>query len=241
MPDAGCPDLLASGRTWAYAEGVETLRELDDAGTNRDLVVIGASAGGVEALKEVVAGIPADLPAAVCVVLHLAPGSHSALAHILDRAGPLPCGSAIDGAALRSAEIVVAPPDHHLVIEGRVARLTVEAPEHGHRPAVNVLFRSAATARGARVVGVILSGTQDDGAAGLAAIEQRGGATVVQSPKDALYPGMPTSALANVEADAVAPSDLIGEAIAAIVRGQAPPEGAKAGVGDRPRPATSAR
>jgi two-component system chemotaxis response regulator CheB len=217
------------------------MHELDDAGTNRDLVVIGASAGGVEALKRVVSGIPPGLPAAVCVVLHLAPGSHSALAHILERAGPLPCCSAVDGAALRTAEIVVAPPDRHLVIEGRVARLTEEAPESGHRPAVNALFRSAAAARAGRVVGVILSGTQDDGAAGLAVIKERGGATIVQSPADALYPGMPTSALARVEADAVAPSDLIGEAIGAILRGEAPAAGTEFPAEHRAGPATSAR
>jgi two-component system chemotaxis response regulator CheB len=217
------------------------MRELDDAGTNRDLVVIGASAGGVEALKVVVSGIPAGLPAAVCVVLHLAPGSHSALAHILERAGPLPCRSAVDGAALRIAEIVVAPPDRHLVIDGRFTRLIEEAPESGHRPAVNVLFRSAAAARAARVVGVILSGTQDDGAAGLAVIKERGGATIVQSPEDALYPGMPTSALAKVEADAIAPSNMIGEAIAAIVRGEAPHPGTEVRAEHHTGPATSAR
>ncbi len=217
------------------------MHELDDAGTNRDLVVIGASAGGVEALKRVVAGIPDDLPAAVCVVLHLAPGSHSALAHILERAGPLACCSAVDGAALRTAEIVVAPPDRHLAIDGRFARLIEEPPESGHRPAVNVLFRSAAAARTARVVGVVLSGTQDDGAAGLAVIKERGGATIVQSPDDALYPGMPTSALAKVDADAIAPSDLIGEAIAAIVRGEAPPAGTEVPPEQRAGPAISAR
>jgi two-component system chemotaxis response regulator CheB len=161
--------------------------------------------------------------------------------HILERAGPLPCASAVDGAALRTAEILVAPPDRHLVIESRVARLTEEAPERGHRPSVNALFRSAAAARGARVVGVILSGTQDDGAAGLAVIKDGGGATIVQSPKDALYPGMPSSALAKVEADVIAPSDLIGEAIAAIVRGEAPPPGTEVRAGHRTGPATSAR
>lgn len=191
----------------------------------RDLVVIGASAGGVEALRKVAAGLPPDLAAAVCVVLHLSPSSPSALAAILSRAGPLPCRSASDEQTLRRGEIIVAVPDHHLVIDDGRARLTVGPRENGHRPAVDVLFRTAAAERGDRVVGVVLSGTRDDGAAGLAVIRAHGGATVVQNPQEALYSGMPTSALASGVADAVAPSNLIGQTVAAIVNGETLPAG----------------
>jgi two-component system chemotaxis response regulator CheB len=206
------------------------VRPLDElkSGTARDLVVIGASAGGVDALKHVVAGLPADLPAAVCIVLHMAPTSPSALAGILERAGRLPCRFASSDQPLHSGEIIVAPPDHHLVVEDGRVHVTVGPRENGHRPAVDVLFRSAAAARDSRVVGVILSGSRDDGAAGLAVIKSEGGATVVQSPEDAEYPGMPTSALASVAVDAVVPSALIGETIAAIVKGEQLPAAARA-------------
>jgi two-component system chemotaxis response regulator CheB len=117
----------------------------------------------------------------------------------------------------------VAPPDRHLVIEDAHTRLTVGPRENGHRPAVDALFRSAATERGGRVVGVILSGNRDDGAAGLAAIKAVGGATIVQDPEDALYAGMPISAIANVAADMVVPSDRIASAIAEMVAREDPP------------------
>lgn len=206
---------------------MEPLRELEDGGGQRDLVVVGASAGGVEALRQLVADLPYDLPAAICVVLHLAPGSPSALAGILERAGPLPCRFAGDDQPLRAGEILVAPPDHHVVVEDGRVRLTVGPRENGHRPAVDVLFRTAAAARDSRVVGVILSGTRDDGAAGMAVIKQEGGATVVQSPDDAMYPGMPSTALANVNVDAVVPAEIIGKTIASIVKGEEPPVGSE--------------
>jgi two-component system chemotaxis response regulator CheB len=193
--------------------------EVPESHTPRDLVVIGASAGGVEALKQIVAGLPRDLPAAICIVLHIAPTSTSALAGILARAGDLPCATASNGGALEPARIVVAPPDHHLLIEdGRVV-LDVGPRENGHRPAVDALFRSAAEARGPAVLGVVLSGTRDDGAAGLAVIKANGGAAVVQDPQDALYGGMPSSALAHVAVDAVAPASLLADTIAAVVLG----------------------
>lgn len=187
---------------------------------DRDLVVIGASAGGVETLKRVVAGLPEDLPATICIVLHIAPDSPSALASILERAGSLPCHAARDGDPLDPGVILVAPPDHHLVIEDRRVRVTMGPRENGHRPAVDVLFRSAAAERDGRVIGVILSGTQDDGAAGLAVIKSRGGATIVQDPTEALYAGMPASALAHVAVDAVLPSGGIADMVAAMVNGE---------------------
>jgi two-component system chemotaxis response regulator CheB len=194
----------------------------------RDLVVIGASAGGVEALKRLVADLPRDLPAAICVVLHIAPTSTSALAGILARAGALPCKAAANGDALRPGQIMVAPPDHHLIVSDGRVRLDVGPRENGHRPAVDTLFRSAARERAADVVGVVLSGTRDDGSAGLAVIKERGGAAIVQDPQDALYAGMPASALAHVAVDAVAPAALLADTIVAMVRGEPLPAGVRA-------------
>ncbi|MBV9942727.1 MAG: chemotaxis protein CheB [Solirubrobacterales bacterium] len=194
----------------------------------RDLVVIGASAGGVETLIQVARDLPTDLRAAVCIVLHIAPGSPSMLGRILSRAGRLPCRSARDGDRLRDGEILVGTPDHHLAIEESHVRLTVGPRENGHRPAIDVLFRSAARAFDSRVVGVVLSGTRDDGAAGLAVIKANGGATIVQDPHDAMYPGMPASAIANVAVDAIVPSTLVASTIAAMVKGDDPPPDARA-------------
>jgi two-component system chemotaxis response regulator CheB len=191
----------------------------DEERQRRDLVVIGASAGGVEVLRQVVSGLPADLPAAICVVLHLAPGSPSALAPILRRAGRMPCRTASDGDRLENGSILVAPPDHHLVVEDDHVNLSLGPRENGHRPAVDALFRSAARARDGRVVGVVLSGTRDDGAAGLSVIKACGGAAIVQDPEDAMYAGMPANALAHVHVDAVLPSTQIAAEIAKLVNG----------------------
>jgi two-component system chemotaxis response regulator CheB len=202
---------------------VQQDRIVDASDGRRDLVVIGASAGGVEVLTRVVRDLPTDLRAAICIVLHIAPGSPSMLAHILSRAGALPCRPARDGERLREGVILVAPPDHHLAIEDSHVRLTVGPRENGHRPAIDVLFRSAARALDSRVVGVVLSGTRDDGAAGLAVIKANGGAAIVQDPKDALYAGMPASAIANVAVDAIVPAALVASTIAQMVKGDDPP------------------
>jgi two-component system, chemotaxis family, protein-glutamate methylesterase/glutaminase len=195
----------------------------DQGDGRRDLVVNGASAGGVDVLKRIVAVLPPDLAAAVCIVLHIAPSSPSALARILARCGPLRCRQADDGDELRAGEILVAAPDHHLVIEDNRVRLTTGPRENCHRPSVDALFRSAAHARRNRVVGVVLSGNRDDGTAGLASIKAAGGAAIVQDPADALYPGMPSSALASVAVDAVVPAERMAEAIAAMVNTGDPP------------------
>lgn len=181
-----------------------------------------------------VAGPPPELPAAVCVVLHIARSSPTALAHFLSRARRLPCEPATDRVPLRAGTILVAPPDHHLLIEDGIARLSVGPRENGHRPSVDALFRSAAAVWNDRVVGVILSGTRDDGAAGLAAIKASGGATVVQDPEEAMYPGMPANAIANVSVDAVVPTRLIAQTVLAMVRGEDPPPTRSAGSLDRP-------
>jgi len=193
----------------------------------RDLVVIGASAGGVETLKRVVERLPPDLPAAVCIVLHIAPDTPSLLAQILSRSGALPCHAARGAERLRRGAILVASPDRHLVVEDEHVYLSVGPRENGHRPAVDVLFRSAAAAQGARVIGVILSGRRGDGAVGLAAVKAAGGATIVQDPRDALYPGMPSIALAHVAPDAVVPSERVADTIVAMINGDDPPPGAK--------------
>jgi two-component system chemotaxis response regulator CheB len=176
----------------------------------------------VETLKDLVADLPGDLRAAICVVLHVAPDSPSALASILNRSGPLPCHAARDCDELLEGRILVAPPDRHLIIEDRHVRLTVGPRENNHRPAVDALFRSAATERGPAVVGVVLSGTRDDGTAGLAVIKARGGVAVVQDPADALHSGMPASAIANVAVDSVVPSSRIADTITAMVNGENP-------------------
>jgi len=176
----------------------------------RDLIVVGASAGGVEALRGFVAGLPADLAAGVLVVLHLPAGATSALPAILSRSGPLPARIATDGAMVEHGTILVATPNHHLlVVDGQVA-LSHGPTENGRRPAIDALFRSAAIAAGPRVTGVLLSGVLDDGVAGLRSIVGRGGRVVVQDPDDALHSDMPRRAMAAVEVDHVLPAGAMG-------------------------------
>ncbi len=183
-----------------------------------DIVVIGASAGGVEALVALVRALPADLQAAVFVVLHIPPQSSSMLPVILDRSGPLPAQHAQDGLPIECGQIYVAPPDHHLIVERDRVRVVRGPRENRHRPAVDVLFRSAAWEYGPHVVGVVLTGTLDDGTAGLLAIKQRGGTAIVQHPDDALYPSMPRSALAHVDVDYSVPLREIGPLLATLVQ-----------------------
>lgn len=161
------------------------------------VVAVGASAGGVEALSRFVAGLPPDLPAAVLVVLHLSPTGPSLLPGILARAGPLPVAHASDGAPLHAGTILVAPPGQHLqVVDGRVS-LSPVSPVSGPRPSADVLFASVARWYGRRCAGVVLSGTMHDGAAGLRAIGQGTGLTLVQDPAEAAFPGMPRAAIAE--------------------------------------------
>jgi two-component system, chemotaxis family, protein-glutamate methylesterase/glutaminase len=187
-----------------------------------DVVVVGASAGGVQALRALVARLPADLDAAVLVVLHIPPHAPSALASILDRAGPLPADPAVDGAPLANGVIVVAEADHHLLVRDGRVRLSGGTREHGHRPALDPLFASAAREFGPRAIGVVLSGNQDDGSKGLREIVECGGTGLVQDPEDAAYADMPRNALDRVpEARALSAPDL-GDAIADLVAAAAP-------------------
>jgi two-component system chemotaxis response regulator CheB len=169
------------------------------------VVVAGASAGGVEALVTFVATLPASTRQAVCVVLHVSPAGTSAMPHILGRAALLPVHSPIDGEPLLRGHIYVAPPDRHLEVEPGRLRVTQSPRENGHRPAIDVTMRSAAEAYGRTVVGFVLSGSRDDGTAGLIAIKRHGGAAVVQDPDEALYDSMPRNAMAHVAVDAVLP------------------------------------
>jgi two-component system chemotaxis response regulator CheB len=183
------------------------------------VVVLGASAGGVDALSAVVRGFPADLPAAVLAVLHVSASAPSLLAQILDRASVLPAAAAQDGERLEPGRIYVAQPDLHLTVADGHVRLTAEARVNGHRPAVDPLFSTAAEAHGDGVVGVILSGMRDDGTVGLARIKACGGTTIVQDPADAHYEGMPASAIENVAVDAILAASEIGPAIAVLLAG----------------------
>lgn len=184
----------------------------------RDVVVLGASAGGLEALRQLVRVLPADFPAAVLVVMHLAPGATSALPQILGRAGVLPAVAATHGRPLTPGVIHAAPPDRHLLIDDGVQFLSRGPTESGHRPAVNATFRSAAVAAGPAAVGVVLSGALDDGALGLRSIVERGGVAMVQDPAEALYPGMPESALARTSTEHVYPVEVLGKVLDKLIR-----------------------
>jgi two-component system chemotaxis response regulator CheB len=174
-----------------------------------NLVVMGASAGGVEVFLRIVAGLPSGFPAAVCIVLHTAPTSGGILTHLLSRAGKLTVQPVKDRQQLKPGHVYVAPPDFHLLIRGNTIRLTKGPKENGFRPAVDPLFRTAAHEKGRQVIGVVLSGSLDDGTLGLADIKKAGGIAVIQDPDDAHFPSMPSSALRNVEVDHIATADEI--------------------------------
>lgn len=172
-------------------------------------MVIGTSSGGVEALRRLAGDLPPDLPAALFVVMHVPAWAPSGLPGILSRAGPLKAVHPEDGDRIEKGRIYVAPPDFHLLVERGRVRLARGPKENRHRPAVDTLFRTAALAYGPRVVGVVLSGALNDGTAGLQAVKQRGGVAVVQDPGDALFSGMPESALEYVGTDHCLPMEKI--------------------------------
>jgi two-component system, chemotaxis family, protein-glutamate methylesterase/glutaminase len=165
-------------------------------GAGQSIVVVAASAGGVEALRALLPLLPADLPAAMLVVLHIPAAGGTALPRILDRAGPLPASAALDGEPVRPGRIYVAPPSHHMLVRDNTIRLSAGPPYRGHRPAADPLFFSAALAAGPRAIAVVLSGTLNDGAVGCAAVERHGGLVLIQDPAECAYQGMPRSALA---------------------------------------------
>lgn len=166
-----------------------------------DIIVIGASAGGIETLKKLLQQLPSDLPASVFIVQHISPQSPGIIADILDRVGPLPVTMASDEMVFETGHVYVAPPDRHLIVKKGFLSVTMGPKENRSRPAIDPLFRSAAAGYGPRVVGVVLTGFLDDGAAGLLAIRRCNGVTIVQSPEDAFSPEMPESALALLNID----------------------------------------
>jgi two-component system chemotaxis response regulator CheB len=184
----------------------------------KDIVVIGASAGGMEALQKLVSRLPAGLPASLFVVWHLSPGVKSILPSILTKAGALPAVHPQDGDRVEPGRIYVAPNDHHMLLENGYIRVARGPKENRFRPAVDPLFRSAAYVYGPRVIGVVLTGALDDGTAGLWTIKLRGGTAIVQEPAEALIRGMPLSALDNVAVDHRLPVAEIGELLPSLVR-----------------------
>ena len=191
-----------------------------------DVIAVGASMGGQEALVALCRDLPADFPAAVLVVKHTAAHSRPLLAGILDRAGPLPASHAADGEPARPGRVYVAPPDRHLLLVGDSLRLSRGPHENLTRPAVDPLLRSVAVARGPRAVGVVLTGLLNDGASGLRAVKRCGGVAVVQDPDDAAYPDMPRAALAAVGEDRVdhrPPLADLGATLGRVVREPAGP------------------
>lgn len=169
------------------------------------VVAVAASAGGVETLSSFAGALPAGFGAAVLVVLHILPAAPSVLPRILDRVSRLPARHAENGERLAGRLILVAPPDRHLVVDGRRVRVVLGPKENGHRPAADALLRSVAENFGPRGAGVVLSGTMDDGAAGLRAIRAVGGLAMVQDPRQAAFPSMPLAAVGEADPQVVAP------------------------------------
>jgi two-component system chemotaxis response regulator CheB len=171
----------------------------------RDIVVVGASAGGVETLQQLVRLLPSSFPAALFIVMHFPEHGTSVLPKILSRVSPLPAIHAANGESIVPGRIYVAPPGYHMMLEKTGVRLVRGPRENGNRPAIDPLFRSASIAFGQRVIGVVLTGNLDDGTSGLAAIKRRGGYAIVQDPEDALFPSMARSAIEHVQVDRVVP------------------------------------
>ena len=185
--------------------------------SHKDIVVVGASAGGVAPLQTLVRQFKADTPAAVFVVLHLPPSHTSYLPAVLGAHCELSVKHAVDGEKIQHGHVYIAPPDRHLVIESGHIHLSAAPRENRARPAINPLFRSAALTYGPRVIGVILSGMLDDGTAGLWEIKRQGGVAVVQEPDDAQFNQMPKSALANVPVDYKVPIKDIGALLVTLI------------------------
>jgi two-component system chemotaxis response regulator CheB len=185
---------------------------------SRDIVVVGASAGGLPALRQLLGAFPGDLAASVFIVSHLSPDAPSLLPEILSKSGPLPVASPEDGTPIEPGRVYVAQPNRHLLIERGVVRVVRGPRENRHRPSVDALFRSAAWAYGPRVAGVVLSGYLDDGSAGLWAIKSCGGLAIVQDPADAIQPQMPQHAAMDIDVDYLLPVAEIGPLLVDLVR-----------------------
>lgn len=187
---------------------------------SQNIIVIGASAGGVDVLPKLIASLPADLPAAVFVVLHIPAQGPDLLPQIIGRDAALSVRNGIDGEKIQRGRVYLAPPDHHLQMDPGCVRLARGPRENRHRPAIDALFRSAAEAHGPRVIGVVLTGHLDDGTAGLNSVKTQGGIAIVQDPKDAVAPAMPASALRNVKVDHCVPLPEIGPLLVRLAASQ---------------------
>ncbi|HSM81762.1 MAG TPA: chemotaxis protein CheB [Nodosilinea sp.] len=187
------------------------------------VIVVGASAGGMQATAQLTAQFPKDFPAAIFIVNHMgADNNGDVLTRVLNESGGLPCTQAHDEQPFQSGHIYLAPPDHHiLLVKGKIL-VTKGARENRYRPAIDPLFRSAAVAYGNRVIGIILTGYLDDGTSGMMAIKRCGGVCIVQDPLDASYPDMPQSVIANVGADYCLPIAAMGMLLSDLVRRKLP-------------------
>ena len=185
----------------------------------RDVIVIGASAGGVEALIQLFSALPAKLPAVIAVVIHRSPLYNLHLSKVLGRHAALPVREPELKESLTTGTIYLAPRDHHMLLKGKQIELNRGPKEHFTRPAVDPLFTSVAEEYGPRVIGVLLTGAGDDGVAGLIAIKLRGGLAIVQEPRDAKMPMMPINALRYDHVDLVLPLTTIPRALAQLVHG----------------------
>lgn len=182
----------------------------------RDIIVIGTSAGGVEAIPRLLVQLPAQLPAALFIVQHLSPTHNPYLVDILKRDSPLPVSWAEQGEPIERGRVYVAPPDAHLLFADEHLQLSRAARENHARPSIDRLFRSAATQHGGRVIGVLLTGMLCDGVAGLRAIREAGGVVIVQDPRDAAFPDLPSRALLALDPDHTLPLDGIATALTAL-------------------------
>lgn len=191
----------------------------------RDTIVIGASAGGVQALTTLVGDLSRNLPAAVFIVLHISAKAPSLLPNILGRISSLKVAHAEDGEPIERGRIYVAPPDQHLIIEDNYVKLVHGPKENLHRPSIDALFRSAARWKGPRVIGVVLTGARDDGKVGMRAVKQRGGIAIVQDPFDAPFPSMPMSVMQEIEVDFSVPLYEIAPLLNKLSRESAEEEG----------------
>ena len=190
--------------------------------TYRDIVVIGASTGGVAALIELVKVLPADFPAPIFVVMHVPADSPSILPQLLNSVSALQARHPQDGEVVEAGVIYVARPDHHLLLEGNRVLVTRGPKENRFRPSIDALFRSAAYTYGPRVTGVVLTGYLDDGTSGLWSVQRMGGVAVVQAPYDAEQPSMPTNALEFVAADYIVPLAQLGALLVRLTQERAP-------------------
>lgn len=182
----------------------------------RNIIVIGASAGGFEAFKKIVQDLPPDLDASIFIVWHMSPDIRGILPEVLNKLNKIDAAHAYDQEPIKPNRIYVAPPDHHLLIEEGRVRVTRGPKENRFRPAVDPLFRSAAYTYGSRVIGVVLSGALDDGTAGLWRIKNNGGIAVVQDPADADVSSMPENALREVHVDYCVPVADLGGLLAKL-------------------------